>query len=128
MKAIARRTIEEQVNSGSCQVLHARGDLTPSLGCLHSSFFGAVQGLLPAAVLDEYNENQLFVEEPSYYLGEPLQRLPWIMKEVNLRAGEHAMYAQPARMMQCGLQQLQSLLQKHCVPISGDDLVQQGLY
>ncbi|OJJ89300.1 NmrA/HSCARG family protein [Aspergillus glaucus CBS 516.65] len=28
---------------------------------------------LPAAVADEYNENQLFVEEPGYYLGQPLE-------------------------------------------------------
>lgn len=28
---------------------------------------------LPAAIADEYLENQLFVEEPGYYLGEPLE-------------------------------------------------------
>lgn len=28
---------------------------------------------LPPAIADEYLENQLFVEEPGYYLGEPLE-------------------------------------------------------
>jgi hypothetical protein len=28
---------------------------------------------LPPAVAEEYLENQLFVEEPGYYLGEPLE-------------------------------------------------------